>query len=171
MKQRESNGADSGREGASRQFLSFLLEDEEYAVDVLKVREIRVWESATPLPNTAPFIKGVINLRGTLVPVIDLRERFGLAPRPYGPRTVVIVLAVEEGGRERIMGLVVDGVSNVCSLAPAEISPAPDFCGAVHADFITGLATQAEGMLILLDSDRLLNLEEIQATNLFGAIR
>lgn len=164
MKERESNGAEPGREGASRQFLSFLLEDEAYAVDVLKVREIRVWESATPLPNTAPFIKGVINLRGTLVPVIDLRERLGLAPRPYGPRTVVIVLAVKEGGRERTMGLVVDGVSNVCSLTPAEISPAPDFCGAVHADFITGLATLAGGMLILLDSDRLLNLEEIQAT-------
>ncbi|MBU0500336.1 MAG: chemotaxis protein CheW [Gammaproteobacteria bacterium] len=163
MNESISSGSEVGRDAIPRQYLSFLLEDEAYAVDILRVREIRVWEHVTPIPNTAAFIKGVINLRGTLVPIIDLRERFGLDPRPYGPRTVVLVLVVADAGQERTMGLVVDGVSNVCTLAPDLISPPPDFGGAVHAEFITGLATLEGRMLILLDSDRLLNLAEIYA--------
>ncbi|MEJ1363582.1 MAG: chemotaxis protein CheW [Candidatus Sedimenticola sp. (ex Thyasira tokunagai)] len=154
---------DTLRENGSRQYLTFVLGDEEYAVNILKVREIRVWKSITAIPNTAAFIKGVINLRGTVVPIIDLRERFGLAARSYGPRTVVIVLSVEDGDHQRTMGLVVDAVSNVCTLTKDETSPPPDLGSAISAEFITGLATVDEKMLILLDSDRLLDLEEIYA--------
>lgn len=143
----------------SEQYLTFLLADEEYGIDILRVQEIRGWSQVTSIPNTPDYIKGVVNLRGAIVPIIDLRERFHLADIDYGLTTVVIILKVEREGGERIVGIVVDAVSDVYSLPAGELSPAPDFGGVINADFLRGLATVGEKMIILLDIDGLINSE------------
>lgn len=141
----------------SDQYLTFLMSNEEYGVDILRVQEIRGWDSATSIPNTPKYIKGVINLRGTIVPIVDLRERFGLARPEYGATTVVIVLKVISDESERIMGIVVDAVSDVHNVGPRDMRPPPDFGNVVSIDFVKGLATVNEKMIIVLDIDRLLN--------------
>ncbi|MBP8291105.1 MAG: purine-binding chemotaxis protein CheW [Chromatiaceae bacterium] len=144
--------------GAARQFLTFELAETEYGLDILKVREIRVWEPVTPLPNTPPFVKGVINLRGSVVPIIDLRERLGLPPRSYGPRTVVIVVNVTQDEREKVMGMVVDAVCDEHLLQDGLISLPPDLGGPIGSAFVAGLAEVQGRMIVLLDGDRLLDL-------------
>lgn len=146
------------------QYLSFMLADEEYGVDILLVQEIKGWEGVTPMPNMPDYILGVINLRGTIVPVIDLRRFFELEKIPFGKTTVVIVVRVsdEEHG-ERTMGIVVDAVSEVHNIARAELKPAPDFGGACSTEFIKGLATEGDRMLIMLDIDQLMNNGVLQA--------
>ena len=141
-----------------RQFLTFELAETEYGLDILKVREIRVWEPVTPLPNTPIFVKGVINLRGSVVPIIDLRERLGLPPRPYGPRTVVIVVNVTQDEQEKIMGMVVDAVCDEHLLQDEMISPPPDLGGPIGSAFVAGLAEVQGHMIVLLDSNLLLDL-------------
>ncbi len=143
------------------QYLTFLLEGEEYGVDILRVQEIRGWERTTPIPNTPDYVQGVINLRGTIVPIIDLRRRFGLPPREPGPTTVVVVLRVESEGRERTMGIVVDAVSDVYNLPEEEVAPPPDLGSAISVDFVRGLATVEGKMVIVLDIDRLLNADAL----------
>lgn len=145
------------RADTTDQFLTFILAEEEYGVDILRVQEIRGWTKATPIPNAPRYLKGVINLRGAIVPIIDLRERFGLEPLGYGPTTVVVVLKVMDAGSVRTMGLVVDAVSEVYSFGGDERQPAPEFDATVDAQFISGLATVDEKMVILLDVDQLLN--------------
>lgn len=147
----------------SDQYLTFIMADEEYGVDILCVQEIRGWESATPLPNAPSHIKGVINLRGTIVPIIDLRQCFGLAAIEYTAVTVVIVLKVHTPVGERIVGMVVDAVSDVYALADSEMRSAPDLGGAVNTEFIRGLVTVNEHMVILLDIDKLLSIEDINS--------
>lgn len=112
------------------QYLTFLLGEEEYGVDILRVQEIRGWDSVTTIPNAPPFIKGVINLRGTIVSILDLRERFGIKSVEYNDVTVVIVLRVkaDDGGKERIMGIVVDAVSEVYSISAEQLKDAPGVC-------------------------------------------
>ena len=144
--------------GVARQFLTFELAETEYGLDILKVREIRVWEPVTPLPNTPPFVKGVINLRGSVVPIIDLRERLGLPPRSYGPRTVVIVVNVTQDEREKVMGMVVDAVCDEHLLQDGLISLPPDLGGPIGSAFVAGLAEVQGRMIVLLDGDRLLDL-------------
>jgi len=144
-------------EGEGDQYLTFLLAGEEYGVDILRVQEIKGWDNATPIPNTPNYIKGVINLRGTIVPIVDLRERFGLEPIPYGPTTVVIVLKVSSETGTRTMGVVVDAVSEVYNIKPEELKAAPNFGQAISTDFVLGLATVDEKMVIVLDIDHLLN--------------
>ena len=139
------------------QYLTFMLAGEEYGVDILRVQEIRGWDNATQIPNTPAYIKGIINLRGTIVPVVDLRRRFGMEPVEYGPTTVVIVLKVMDGDRSRIMGIVVDAVSDVYNISPSDMKLPPDFGAAINTEFVRGLATVSERMLIALDIDRLLN--------------
>lgn len=139
------------------QYLTFIMANEEYGVDILRVQEIRGWDSVTPIPNTPKYIKGVINLRGTIVPIIDLRERFGIQGIEYGPTTVVIVLKVIKGDVERIMGIVVDAVSDVYNIDSSEIKPAPDFGSVVSIEFVSGLVSIQDKMLIVLDIDQLLN--------------
>lgn len=146
-----------GTAGDQAQYLTFVLAGEEYGVDILRVQEIKGWDTATPIPNTPDYIRGVINLRGTIVPIVDLRRRFALPAIEYGPTTVVIVLKVQSADRMRIIGIVVDAVSDVCSVAESELRPPPDFGGAVSVDFVRGLATVEEKMIILLDIDQLLN--------------
>ena len=139
------------------QYLTFMLAGEEYGVDILRVQEVKGWDSVTPLPNTPQYIKGVINLRGTIVPIFDLRERFSLEQIPYGPTTVVIVLKVNNEHGSRTMGIVVDAVSEVYNIAAEGMKPSPDFGTAISMDFVHGLATIDEKMIIVLDIDRLLN--------------
>lgn len=151
----EIEGVDISNDG--NQYLTFMLAGEEYGVDILRVQEIKGWNNVTPIPNTPKYIKGVINLRGTIVPIIDLRERFNLESIPYGPTTVVIVLRIEGEKGSRIMGIVVDGVSEVYNIAGNDLKSAPDFGQAISTDFVQGLATVDEKMVIVLDIDHLLN--------------
>ena len=138
------------------QYLTFILSDEEYGVDILRVQEIKGWDSVTPIPNTPEYIKGVINLRGTIIPIIDLRLRFCLDSVSYSPLTVVIVLRIVSGDNERVMGIVVDAVSDVYNVSEKEMKPPPDFGNIVNVDYVKGLATVDEKMIIVLDIDHLL---------------
>ncbi|TPW13212.1 MAG: purine-binding chemotaxis protein CheW [Halothiobacillaceae bacterium] len=115
----------------------------------------------TPLPNTPKYIKGVLNLRGTIVPIIDLRQRFGLEVIPYGPTTVVIMLKVMAEKGQRIMGVVVDAVSEVYNVPAQDLKPTPDFGNSMNSDVVKGLATVEEKMIILLDIDQLLKAAEL----------
>jgi purine-binding chemotaxis protein CheW len=157
-----SNGVvSSGAEADGNQFLTFLLAGEEYGVDILRVQEIKGWDSVTPIPNTPDYIRGVINLRGTIVPIVDLRCRFGLEAIEYGPMTVVIVLKVFDGDDSRVMGVVVDAVSDVYNVQEDALKSAPDFGDVVDVAFVQGLATVGEVMVIILDIDKLLNSDEL----------
>ena len=149
---------------ALRQVLTFELADIEYGLDILKVREIRVWEPVTPLPNTPPFVKGVINLRGSVVPIIDLRERLGLRPRAYGPRTVVVVVTMAQDEHVKVMGMVVDAVCDEYLLNQDLISPPPALGDLIGDTFVTGLVDVQGRMIALLDSDRLLDLALSEVT-------
>ena len=144
------------------QYLTFMLAGEEYGVDILRVQEIKGWDKATPIPNTPDYVRGVMNLRGTIVPIIDLRMRFTMDRIDYGPTTVVIVLRVECEGRDRIMGIVVDAVSDVYAVPTEELRPSPDFGGNVNVEFVRGLATVDEKMVIILNIDKLLNSDELE---------
>jgi len=146
------------------QYLTFMLAEEEYGVDILRVQEIKGWDGVTPMPNMPGYILGVINLRGTVVPIVDLRKHFELESVPFDKTTVVIVVRVsgKEYG-ERTMGIVVDAVSEVHNIAKADLKPAPDFGGACSTESIKGLATQGDKMLIMLDIDHLMNNSVLQA--------
>ena len=143
----------------SSQFLTFHLADQEYGVDILSVREIRGWSGVTTLPNVPDYVRGVINLRGEVVPIIDLRARFGLESAEYGPATVVIMLnlGAARNQQQREFGIVVDAVAEVHTFDTDTIKPAPDFDTAIDESYIMGLTTQGEQMIILLRPERLLN--------------
>ncbi|ALP52681.1 chemotaxis protein CheW [Candidatus Tenderia electrophaga] len=145
------------------QYLTFMLAGEEYGLDILRVREIKGWDNVTPIPNTPKYIKGVINLRGTIVPIIDLRQRFSLDAIEYGPTTVVIVLKVNSEKGSRTMGIVVDAVSEVYNIDEESLKAAPDFGQAISTDFVKGLGTVDEKMIIVLDIDHLLNSSVLNA--------
>lgn len=152
----------TNRSNEGTQLLTFLLAREEYGVDILRVQEIRGWAPTTQLPNTPSYVKGIINLRGTVVPIVDLRQRFNLESVAYGPTTVVVVVKVMAGERSRTMGIVVDAVSDVYNVAPADLKPAPDFGGAIGTEYLKGLVTMNEKMLIVLDIDQVLNAGELR---------
>lgn len=152
-----SNDATMRAQAGTHQYLTFLLGGGEYGVDILSVREIRGCSSVTPIPNTPEYVLGVINLRGTVVPIVDLRKRFGLATAEFGATTVFVVVRVNGLTRNRTMGMVVDGVSDVYNISPHEVKPAPDVGNAVDHGFVTGLATVDDKMIILLDIDRVMN--------------
>ncbi len=146
----------------TREFLTFMLAGEEYGVDILRVQEIKGWDSVTNIPNTPDYIRGVINLRGTIVPIIDMRLRFNLEQLEYGPTTVVIVLKVEKDSETvRTMGVVVDAVSDVHDVPTSQIKASPDFGTTVDMEFVKGLATVGEKMVIVLDIDHMLNSNEL----------
>lgn len=157
----DMNAADYNAGGEGMQYLTFIMDNEEYGVDILRVQEIKGWDSVTPIPNTPPYIKGVINLRGTIVPIIDLRMRFGLSNISYGTTTVVIVLKVKGHKHDRVMGVVVDAVSDVYNVAENQMKPPPDFGAAAHIEFVKGLATVGEKMVIVLDIDQMLNTGDV----------
>ena len=145
-------------EGGVQEYLTFTLGKEEYAMDILKVQEIRGYDSVTHIANAPNFMKGVINLRGVIVPVIDLRIKFNLEQVTYDEFTVVIIISI----LGRVIGMVVDGVSDVVTLPPEQIKPAPEFGSNTHADYITGIGTVNRQMLILVDINRLIGSEEMQ---------
>jgi purine-binding chemotaxis protein CheW len=146
----------AGAPGSKREHLTFRLGSEEYGIDILKVQEIRGYDGVTRIANAPAHIPGVINLRGVIVPIVDLRVKFALGEARYDAFTVVIVLNVAR----RVVGAVVDSVSDVLELAPGQIRAAPEFNALLDASYVTGLATvrqgEAERMLILLDIERLM---------------
>jgi len=137
--------------------LAFKLGDEEYGIDILKVQEIRGYDAVTKIANAPEFIKGVINLRGIIVPIVDMRIKFRLDTVSYDQFTVVIVLNIAN----RVIGMVVDSVSDVISLSQEQIRPAPDMGTALNTDYLIGLGTLDERMIILVDIDRLMSSSEI----------
>ncbi len=144
------------------QFLSFVLGDEEYGVDILRVQEIRSWEPVSRIPNVPAYEKGVVNLRGAIVPIVDLRERFGLAHLKYSAMTVVVVLqSITETGKTRVMGVVVDSVSDVIDIDKNTIQTPLDFGSKVSTEFINGLVSVKGRMVMLLDVKKLLKLDGV----------
>lgn len=143
------------------QFLSFTLGNEEYGVDILRVQEIRSWEPVSRIPNVPHYEKGVVNLRGAIVPIIDLRERFELGHRQYTPLTVVVVLQAHLGTKTRVMGVVVDAVSDVIDVEKKSIQKSPNFGAKVSTEFISGLVSINQRMVMLLDVDKLLKLDGV----------
>ncbi|MBS0976236.1 chemotaxis protein CheW, partial [Serratia rubidaea] len=144
-------------ETVGQEFLIFTLGNEEYGIDILKVQEIRGYDQVTRIANTPAFIKGVTNLRGVIVPIIDLRVKFAQQDVSYDENTVVIVLNLSQ----RVVGIVVDGVSDVLSLTAEQIRPAPEFAVTLATEYLTGLGALGERMLILVDIEKLLSSEEM----------
>ena len=144
-------------ETVGQEFLIFTLGNEEYGIDILKVQEIRGYDQVTRIANTPDFIKGVTNLRGVIVPIIDLRVKFAQQGVSYDENTVVIVLNFGQ----RVVGIVVDGVSDVLSLTAEQIRPAPEFAVTLATEYLTGLCAVGERMLILVDIEKLLSSEEM----------
>ena len=142
---------------AGSEFLAFTLGKEEYGIDILKVQEIRGYEAVTRIANAPVFVKGVINLRGIIVPVVDMRIKFNLGSPTYDQFTVVIILNISG----RVMGMVVDSVSDVITLLAEQIKPAPEMGTAFNTDYLIGLGTLDERMLILIDIDKLMSSSEM----------
>ena len=149
-----SNGKGPGAE--SHQVLTFVLGNETYGVDILRVQEIRGWSSVTKIPHAPSHILGVMNLRGSIVPIVDLRMRFALERAEYTAVTVIIVVSVMCHAGRRDFGVVVDGVSDVVDVSPAAVKAAPEIGSKGATDFIRGLVPIAEKMVVLLDIDRLI---------------
>ncbi|NVK24904.1 MAG: chemotaxis protein CheW [Gammaproteobacteria bacterium] len=140
------------------QYLTFMMAEEEYGIEILSVQEIRGWEPMTQIPNTPEYVKGVINLRGTVVPVIDLRLRFQLPKIDYSDITVVVIVKVRIAGSEKIMGIVVDAVSDVYSLEQQAVSGAPHIGDVENKEFIEGLINVNDKMVVLLDLKKVLDI-------------
>lgn len=151
------NGTAKPGMGPANEFLTFTLGEEEYGVEILKVQEIRGWEVPTNIANAPDFIKGVINLRGVIVPIVDMRIKFKLGAANYDQFTVVIILNVAG----RVVGMVVDGVSDVINLSADQIRPTPEFGGGLDTKYIIGLGTLDERMLILMDIERLMTSKDM----------
>ncbi|CAG9217279.1 chemotaxis protein CheW [Burkholderia gladioli] len=163
-------GAGANRRGVAQgdatgqEFLVFTLGDEEYGIDILKVQEIRGYDSVTRIANAPEFIKGVINLRGIIVPIVDMRIKFHLGRIEYDHQTVVIILNVAH----RVVGMVVDGVSDVLTLTSEQIMPAPEFGATLTTEYLTGLGSVDGRMLILMDIEKLMTSREMALIDEFG---
>jgi purine-binding chemotaxis protein CheW len=164
MSATKPSSRDNSTAVTGEQYLTFMLAGEEYGVDILRVQEIKGWDKVTRIPHTAKFILGVINLRGAVVPIIDLRCRFGLGNCDFGPTTVVIVVRAMNKDGERTVGMVVDAVSEVYNIDMTATKPPPDVCTNADTVFVKGLATVGGKMLILLDVDRLIGNSIIDET-------
>ena len=147
------------------EFLTFTLGREEYGIDILKVQEIRGYDAVTTIANTPDFIKGVINLRGIIVPIVDMRIKFHLGHAEYNELTVVIILNVAH----RVVGIVVDGVSDVITLTPEQIKPAPEFGSTIDTQYVMGLGTVDERMLILVDIEKLMTSRDMELVDVATA--
>ncbi|MES2026947.1 MAG: chemotaxis protein CheW [Pseudomonadota bacterium] len=143
--------------GESLEFLSFTLGNEEYGVSIQKVQELRGYDTVTRIANAPDFIKGVVNLRGIIVPIIDMRIKFNLGSPTYDQFTVVVILNIAG----RVVGMVVDSVSDVITLTPEQIKSAPEMGGALATDYLVGLGTVDQRMLILVDIDKLMSSNEM----------
>ena len=154
----QTGGKQNEIDQIASEYLTFTLGSEEYAIDILKVQEIRGYDKPTLIANAPPFIKGVTNLRGTIVPIIDLRIKFKLGNVDYTEFTVVIILNLTG----RVVGVVVDSVSDVIMLTSAQIRPAPDFSGTFDTKYIVGLATLEERMVIVTDIEMLMTSADME---------
>ena len=161
MQTNESQAADSG----GRELLTFTLGSEEYGIDILKVQEIRGYDAVTTIANSPEFIKGVINLRGIIVPIIDMRIKFRLGNVTYNQLTVVIILNVAN----RVVGIVVDGVSDVITLSAEQLKPAPEFSSSLDTQYITGLGTVDDRMIIVIDIERLMTSRDMDLVEMAAA--
>jgi len=146
---------------STNEYLTFILDNEEYGVSILAVQEIKVWSAVTDVPNTPEYVKGVINLRGVIVPIVDLRERLNKRCAKYNKNTVVIVLKQKIKNKNIIVGIVVDAVSDVYKFSKSEIKSSPDFGSEIDSRFIFGMATINEKIIVILDSLKLLDVEEL----------
>ena len=144
--------------GENRELLTFTLGSEEYGIDILKVQEIRGYEAVTTIANAPEFIKGVINLRGIIVPIVDMRIKFRLGSVTYDATPVVIILNIAN----RVVGMVVDGVSDVTTLKPEEIRPAPEFGSGLDVQYLQGLGTVDDRMIILVDIEKLMSSRDME---------
>jgi purine-binding chemotaxis protein CheW len=142
------------------QYLTFSLGQEEYGIEILRVQEIKGYSAVTPLPNLPSYIKGVMNLRGTVVPVVDLRAKFGMSDSEYTRFTVIIVVNVGQ----RVVGLIVDAVSDVLDVAASEVVPAPEMGAGVDTSFLTGMAKSEERLVSLLAIERVVGMDEAELT-------
>lgn len=147
------------KDDAGHEFLAFRLGNEEYGIEILKVQEIRGYDRVTRIANTPDFIAGVTNLRGVIVPIVDLRVKFALESANFDDNTIVIVLSLNSS---RVVGIVVDGVSDVLSLDAAQIKPAPEYTVALSTQYLLGLGSLGDRMLILVDIEKLLNSDEME---------
>ena len=152
-----TNNLQATSEAASLEFLTFTLGDEHYGLDIMRVKEIRGYEPVTKIANAPPFIKGVLNLRGDIVPIVDLRLKFTVGEATYNEFTIVIMLHINE----RIVGIVVDAVSDVVNLTSDDIKPPPEFGVAFDSQYLHGLAPVSDQMIILLNIDALISSKEL----------
>lgn len=153
-----ANETNKSTGAAGGEFLTFTLGAEEYGMDILKVQEIRGYDAVTVIANTPEFIKGVINLRGIIVPIVDLRIKFNLGKIDYDQFTVVIILNLSS----RVVGVVVDSVSDVLTLTPEQIKAAPSLSASLDTRYIMGLGTVDERMLILVDIEKLMSSRDME---------
>lgn len=158
LNQMTQDSHNAGNSKATDEFLTFTLGEEEYGIDILKVQEIRGYDSVTTIANSPKFIKGVINLRGIIVPIVDMRIKFNLGKVEYSELTVVIILNINK----RVVGMVVDGVSDVITLTDAQIKPAPAFGAVFDTQYLTGLGTIDQRMLILVDIEKLMTSSDME---------
>ena len=158
-----STKAANERAGTSHQVLTFCLGSETYAVDILLVQEIRGWAPVTRLPQAPTYLLGMLNLRGSIVPVIDMRVRFGLEQATFTPLTVIIVLSVQTSSGRREFGLVVDSVSDVVDIEPSDLKETPRLSSKASVELIQGIAAVADRMVILLNVDELIRRDLQQA--------
>ncbi len=156
-----SSHSEQATELSMQEFLAFTLGNEEYGIDILKVQEIRGYEAVTRIANAPEFLKGVINLRGIIVPIVDMRIKFNLGTPTYDQLTVVIILNIGS----RVVGMVVDSVSDVMTLLPEQIRPAPEMNTTFNNDFLIGLGTLEERMLILVDIGKMMSSPEMGLTD------
>jgi len=154
-----------GQAADSRELLTFTLGSEEYGIDILKVQEIRGYDAVTTIANSPEFIKGVINLRGIIVPIVDMRIKFGLGNVTYNNLTVVIILNVAS----RVVGMVVDGVSDVIALTAEQLKAAPEFSGTMDTQYITGLGTVDDRMIIVVDIEKLMTSRDMDLVEMAAA--
>ena len=151
-------------------FLNFTVDNENYCMDILKVKELMGMTSITPLPRTPEFIRGVINLRGQIIPIIDLRLKFGLQFQEYTKRTCIIVVEVSYEGENMLMGLVVDSIQDVISIPDDKLSKIPYINAKIKSEYIKGIADTPDGMKIVLDVLKVLNDEELAAVRQTAAV-
>jgi purine-binding chemotaxis protein CheW len=158
MQTSQEQAQEKAAAGASRELLTFTLGNEEYGIDILKVQEIRGYDAVTTIANAPEFIKGVVNLRGIIVPIVDMRIKFKLGKVTYDDTTVVIILNVAN----RVVGMVVDGVSDVITLKAEQIKPPPEFGSSLDTRYLQGLGTVDDRMLILVDIEKLMTSRELE---------
>ncbi len=149
------------RVDSSREYLTFTLGSESYGVDILKVKEIRGWEKLRELHDTPVFVKGVLDLRGSIVPIVDLRLRFRLSKVEYHPTTVIIVISIDD--KDNMMGVVVDSVSDVLTVKQDEVKSSPSLGSKINTEYVIGMVSKQDHMVMLLDTEKLLDTEDFDA--------